>query len=136
MTTEQELRTVQGEELSRLLGEVLQPERKYHVGLWGTFNKKGFRCKFCNKDILYDATVDSPPCNSPDPIPLNDWNVAMKWRDWAVKEYGEVKFKQAMIDMYALEDEYMNMMFGVWLTLYAKPEHYLIAATLCKLKGK
>jgi len=130
--TKQELLTAQGDELSRLLGEVLQPETKIDH-LWEHRDAPGGYAKYCSKCGCNDTCTLK--CIVADPIPLNDWNVAMKWRDWAVKEYGEVKFKQAMIDMYALEDEYMNMMFGVWFACYAQPEHYLIAAALCKLKG-
>jgi len=117
---EQKLLTAKGDELSRLLGCVLQSE-------------------ICRKCILcVDGQCDKRPgqvvysCND---IPLNDWNVAMKWRDWAVAEYGEVKFKQAMIDVYSTTTERLRINFSSWLALYAQPEHYLIAAALCKLKG-
>ena len=118
----QKLLTAKGDELSRLLGAVLIGENCVNC----------IECEFVHEQCFAWHLNN---CEDACPIPLNDWNVAMKWRDWAVKEYGEVKFKQAMIDMYALEDEYMNMMFGVWLACYAQPEHYLIAAALCKLKG-
>ena len=128
---EQKLLTAKGDELSRLLGEVLQPEHS---------RSRCGDCKFhdtrkCKVSWLTEVAKKQNCFVSPYDIPLNDWNVAMKWRDWAVAEYGEVKFKQAMIDVYSTTTERLRINFSSWLALYAQPEHYLIAAALCKLKG-
>ena len=131
---EQKLLTAKGDELSRLLGEVLQPEKCEHEfkddfhGFWDT------TCTKCDRGWHYKNDNVPEQCEASD-IPLDDWNVAMKWRDWAVAEYGEVKFKQAMIDVYSTTTERLRINFSSWLALYAQPEHYLIAAALCKLKG-
>jgi len=129
----QKLLTAKGDELSRLLGEVLQPETKEHTE---TDKYCEFKCLKCGVLIYSIEDNYTPaPCTVADPIPLYDWNEAMKWRNWAVAEYGEVKFKQAMIDVYSTTTERLRINFSSWLALYAQPEHYLIAAALCKLKG-
>jgi len=116
---EQKLLTAKGDELSRLLGCVLQSE-------------------ICRKCILcVDGQCDKRPgqvvysCND---IPLNDWNVAMKWRDWAVEEYGRGVFMAQLRFLWMTCDGFAYS-FETWLGCEIQPKHYLIAAALCKLKG-
>ena len=116
------LKQAEGEELSQLLGEILGDTPCRHK--WNSNNfcvKCGFNDR--NPHNGYDAN-----CPVADPIPLDDWNVAMKWRDWAIKEYSKRVFNSSMIDMYSLE--------GAWLACYARPKHYLVNAALCKLESE
>jgi len=122
---EQKLLTAKGDELSRLLGRVFEINNACmcHTNYGLTYNaSRDMRSIFCTG------------CGG-EAVIITDWNVAMKWRDWAVAEYGEVKFKQAMIDVYSTTTERLRINFSSWLALYAQPEHYEIAAALCKLKG-
>ena len=57
----------------------------------------------------------------------------MKWRDWAVEEYGARKFGNTLIDVWIKTDHDLQ---GPEFASLAKPRHYEIAAALCKLKGK
>ena len=107
---EDKLLAAEGEELRRLLGEILQPESLYY--LWADTEKKW--PKF-------------------DPLPIDDWDVAMKWRDWAVKEYGQMNYGPALAKVSGVKDDYS---LAFWLMTDAQPEHYLKAAALCKLEGE
>ena len=124
-----------GEELSRLLGEVLQPEKNKHSIPHGS-HLRG-RCTKCGKDL--DWSQWHKPCgadNPVDPIVLDDWNVAMKRRDWAAKECRKSLFMSALWDVYYTEGGVKSLIaFTHWLAYEAKPKHYLIAAAICKLKG-
>jgi len=118
----QKLLTAKGDELSRLLGEVLQPEHEK----MGSFPN----CIHCH--CMLSTFNSLAVCERP--IPLNDWNVAMKHRDWAVGEYGHGELMAQLRILWMTCDGFVYS-FEAWLALYAQPEHYLIAAALCKLKG-
>ena len=120
MTIEQKLLTAKGDELSRLLGEVLQPEHEK----MGSFPN----CIHCH--CMLSTFNSLAVCERP--IPLNDWNVAMKWRDWAIGEYGMNQFYLAVEQV---GNVYMGYVDSDVFICKAQPEHYLIAAALCKLKG-
>jgi len=115
-----DVETAEGKaELSRLLGEVLPVEET---------------CQNCQGALLCHSVSDDDDCGfKPDPIPLDDWNVAMKWRDWAVAEYGEEAFQSAMWKVFANSEGFHGMDYSDWLILKIQPEHYLIAAALCKI---
>jgi hypothetical protein len=58
----------------------------------------------------------------------------MKWRDWAVAEYGRDMFTDALLDIWrSLPDG--SEEFCDWLSFEAQPEHYLKAAMLCKVRS-
>jgi len=128
----QKLLTAKGDELSRLLGEVLQPETKEHTE---TDKYCEFKCLKCGVLIYSIEDNYTPaPCTVADPIPLYDWNEAMKWRNWAVAEYGRGVFMAQLRFLWMTCDGFAYS-FETWLGCEIQPEHYLIAAALCKLKG-
>jgi len=130
-------------ELPALLGEVLQPETqswhkwKYNPHDWDHFEDNC--CIKCN--VLYKEKV-SGSCLASVPIPINDWNVAMWWRDWAVKEYGKKAFFNAMNESYLAEMRnkgdapHVNWSVPGWFAFYAQPKHFEIAAAICKEASK
>jgi hypothetical protein len=125
-----------GDELSRLAGEVLQPEKNEHR--WPMHNTT--ICLKCDQRLrifstIYAGDIDTEakklPCPVPDPIPLT-WAEAMKWRDWAEEHdfYGLDKQLEAV---YRFCRDGSFEPWGRWFTLFAQPEHYIKAACLCKL---
>ncbi len=91
-----------------------------------------------NRDICMASFPESSRdgCDSwkPIPIDLDDWAVAVRWRDWAVGEYGRVLFCR-MLDKAMLEVT-NNCHMELKRACDAKSEHYLIAAATCKLTDK
>lgn len=106
-----------GDELSRLLGEVLQPQGQH---LW----RMG-KCRVCKQ---MEATRPMPCVK---PIPINDWNVAMKWRDWAVKEYGEHEFLSTVREV--VLEEFNIDPSRLYLACMLTSKQILKAAANCKL---
>lgn len=96
-------------ELSAWLGEVL--DNRLH-------------CEACT--VSTDTCGRKQYCT--DLIPLDDWNVAMKWRDWAVAEY-DYQYALAL-DRVLWQDD--KMVAGKMQYIIAQPRHYLIAAAKCK----
>lgn len=84
-----------------------------------------FYCSVC------DTHVDVPdvwgiPCNLPDPINIEDLNVAMKiFRD-TYGSYGAAR--NAMLSIWKSLDDTFD--FEGWLMFEVLPKHYLIAAVL------
>jgi hypothetical protein len=65
-----------------------------------------------------------PKC-SPRPININDWNEAMKWRDWAVEEYGRDNF----ITNLCLSLGFARCSGAMLKSITdAQPKHYIMAA--------
>ena len=128
--------TLSDKELSAWLGEVLQPEKQDHkLGFAGglTYCRK---CQHTLVDCNGVTRFAKQACVS-DPIPLDDWNVAMKWRDWAVEEVGNDNYFRALYFIWVdLNKPHRGtgVTFEEWLSCYARPRHYLIAAA--KLKEK
>ena len=127
MTTKQKLLQAQGDEFSRLLGEILH----------------GWQCVACgdnnqNYSIEHCKIFKGGLCGNKRPIPLDDWNVAMKWRDWAVGEFGSDAFRDALCVV--VESRFGNRVFqdgaSIWAVVYATPITYLISAAMCKLKTR
>ena len=113
-----------GKELSKALGEVLQPE---HESI-GT-HKNCIHCN-CNLSTFEGIGV----CTRP--IPLDDWNVAMKWRDWGVEEVGFKAFHETLYEMYKTTwQNKADICYETWLECKAQPKHYLKAAALYKLRS-
>ena len=119
---EQKLLTAKGDELSRLLGAVLIGENCVNC----------IECEFMHEQCFAWHLNN---CEDACPIPLNDWNVAMKHRDWAVEEYGRGVFMAQLRFLWMTCDGFAYS-FETWLGCEIQPEHYLIAAALCKLKGE
>ena len=111
MTTKEQILRAEGEELSRLLGEA-----------FGNNHRK--ITEWCNVCMVCQAStrkVDTCP------ITLT-WNEAMKWRDWAVKKFGYCMFTDVVL--IARRGTYPDFI------AFAKPEHYLKAAAICKLNAE
>ena len=148
MTTEQKLLTIKGEELSRLLGEVLigeikqktitlncpcgwKPRPKLKHGTWK------YKCPYVNCGVVYLLTEDMF-IKRANHITLI-WPEAMKWRDWAVGECGWEEFCKNLFkvahSLGVFKPKHSKTIYE-WITIEAQPEHYLITAALCKLKGE
>lgn len=74
-------------------------------------------------------------CSEYETIPLT-WPEAMKWRDWAVKEFGELDYMLSLLSVYKTTAEYKCGRFEAWVAAYAQPEHYIKAACLCKIESE
>jgi len=123
-----------GPELSKRLGEILQPRTSRHwfVKKYKATNGHWYkRCRNCNK--ILPAGTSNGPCGT-DSIPLNDWNIAMKWKEWGIKEWGQTKFLDHLKKVF-LQDEpgcFTEYRFLKWLVAKVQPEHFLIAAATLK----
>ena len=131
MTTNKLLQAT-GDELSRMLGEVLQPEKNGHSRR-PAHPKTSFRyqCEKCKEQFHSFDDIYHSKCSIPDPIPLT-WESAMKWRDWAVGKFGGATFYDILIEVLGVE--HYGAKETRWVAVIAQPEHYLKAAALCKLK--
>ena len=137
------LLNAKGEELSRLLGEVLQPEKNKH-------NEEGYKANacmtFCTKCKLemnefgvpqpFPTIHFSRPCKHADPVPLT-WPEAMRWRDWCSQKLRRSLFEDAMYIVYLSTTYHDVFGFCTWLISdKCEPRHYLIAAARCVLNSK
>jgi hypothetical protein len=120
-----------GEELSRLAGEVLQPDVRS-----GKHDNRGnsrgylgrvvdWKCVKCGE--VTDGRGPTTHCNGFDSIHLT-WPEAMKWRDWAVKEFGTARVSTVVQEVFGGKDAPAKYL------LLALPEHYIKAACLCKIE--
>lgn len=153
MITKEQILQAEGEELSRLLGEVLQPEKNKHILGYGNLEAN---CRKCNELIKVSRASGSSLavnwrfvkgvdriCTIPDPIPLT-WPEAMKWRDWAHKiewshhRNGLDMFNNALKSVCHEVSPISNPCYHLshyawWLANKAQPKHYEQAAAYCKL---
>lgn len=130
MTTKEKILTATGDELSRVLGEVLQPEHSRSRCGDCIYHKRG------NCPTMY-VTAIATICDqfrSPHDIRTDDWNVAMRWRDWAVAEYGATRYGEELHLVYR-DDAYVSNHI-TWLEVATKPHHHLRAAARCKLEAE
>ena len=120
MITKEQILKAEGEELSRLLGEVL-------------LNKRCVcnECEFVHEQC---ATDTLNRCGDACPIPLT-WKEAMKWRDWAVENFSLFDVMESM-RIIGQEFNKTHDRFYAWWTLEAQPKHYLKAAAICKLNSE
>jgi hypothetical protein len=127
-----------GKKLSLLLGEALQ--QTHEPMLYGPYDdppSTSISCRYCFVCVHneYGCRISenqrkkffSQTCL----ISIKDWNVAMKWRDWAIEKYGVSTFGNKLHDVM----EVLGLIDGIGWELLATKEHYLIAAALCKLEG-
>lgn len=125
-------------ELSQWLGEVLQkPDRCLNCGNVKVPALGTLSC-------LSAVSVENPQgwvdeghlCLDvmSNPLSLNDWNVAMKWRDWAVAEYKYEVYRKALTDVFFSENYPIITSFDKFLVCLIQPKDYLTAAA--KLKEK
>ena len=124
---------VSDKDLPRVLGEVLTTGPYRHK-----WNARNF-CEKCGFDDRNPHNGYDANCPVPDPIPIDDWNVAIKWRDWAVEEFNECEFESALKWVYNwlfLNKIYSEYDFYKWVINKAKPKHWLFAAAQCKLESE
>ena len=136
--TKDQILSASEKNLPRILGEVLQPEPSQHDTRRmdrAMANHKPPYCRKCDCKVPY-----SELCTVPDPIPLDDWPEAMKWRDWAVEKYGEDTYWASLCEVFKssqnpTSNDLPKFQWFVYGICRFKPKHYLIAAALC-VKGK
>ena len=117
--------------LPELLGKILLPKPYKHQAAQ-TFEEMGdssFHCSNCDEVKYKKDSVC--PCPS---IVIDDWNVAMKWQDWACEECGRSAWHKALFEVYKSTWEYKaDICYETWLECKLESKHYLKAAALCKL---
>jgi len=125
-----------GDELSRLLGEVLHEgphEHKTRLAKEG--NQVGYLCEKCGEfQSLEEWELENWECKYADPIPLDDWNVAMRWRDLAVRKCGIIEFGRVLEEVFNSNGKVLAGCFHIYS--YVQREDILIASAICILKGK
>lgn len=121
--TKEQILQAEGEELSRLLGEVLNGKHEK--------DEMGF-CKSCYLFMTGENLQNAPTCD----IELFPGN-AFKWRDWAVEECGLNKLHFTLNRMYKCDEKGIasGWDFINWLIM-AQAKHYLKAAALCKIAAE
>ena len=121
-----------GKELSQALGEVLQLKECYYCGYYMRIPK------MCKRSQSY--TKQDHGCKRiwVLPIPLDDWNVAMKHFRSAGYEYGEEALSNAMKDVFIAETGRHNSVpvHLDWFSFNAEEKHNLKASALCKLNAE
>ena len=148
MTTKKLLQA-KGDELSRLLGEVLQPSNcKVDVNRNKYLMRKyKYYCNTCRRWIN-----NKEEHLKADPIPLDDWNIAMKFyrdsehscdnlkltpRDLAILEWFENLSDTDGLPVFKILPERVRAEAAKkYLLDHGKPEDFLTIAAICKLKGK
>ena len=136
-------------QFSLWLGEVLQPEKKCRYCWHFTKPSCGYgqgNCSHTNGQGMADC--DQSPCKyyHKDPIPLDDWNVAMKFFREASKECTE-ELLTAMVAIFLREiDDDTDTASAIahltiseveanasaWFVHFGLPKHFLEAAAKCK----
>lgn len=104
-------------------GEVLQPETNKH-------NTNNNIYGYCEKCETYSKNYTSKIC-FPDPIDCEDWNTAMKWRDWAVEKFKKVQVFRAICRAMDLYED-----VPVMVVTCAQPHHIIEAVVRLVLKEK
>ena len=150
-TMKDQIQNATGEELSRLAGEVLQSDATDHdYGKSMYVHKKCLKCEKLMFDDGGHATEDSySPCSIPDPIPLDDWNVAMKYfKAVENKDTLELTPKELTIDDWfksqietpeelaviaLLGPRSFAMTAEIYLLHNGEPKAFLVIAAQCKL---
>ena len=123
-------------DLPRILDGILSGPFKHDIENHGTHHVK---CKRCDKIIplmdRWDIRERYPCWVSPfdDEIPLT-WPEAMKWRDWAVENYGVAAYKDALISVIMPGEENAPNSVKLEMVLLATETDHLKASALC-VKG-
>ncbi len=82
------------------------------------------KCQKCGHVKTLQEEVDG--CPVPDPLDINDWNVAMEW----FRKSGASETWDIMWPMFKLSKYGTRVSFAWWLMRKAQPKHYIIAACL------
>ena len=138
--TEQQLLKLTGDELSRALGEVLQPKGGSHLP--ENIVDSEWQCVLCGIQWDEASIISMDSMSQAKCIPfihLTPDN-AFKWREWAVEKFGDSHYVWQLRQIYKHECggsgyEYSDYLFIFWLAK-AQPEHYLKAAALCEIRSK
>ncbi len=141
-----QIQAATGDNLSKMAGEVLQkPTGCFSCSNIKTPVRGVYNCLsnvsvnnpwgyVRDKDLCLDAKAKLIPVTGP-----KAWTEAMKWRDWAVKEYGLKHFHYQLEQDYranlTLASDYSQYGFNLWL-IEAQPEDYIKAAMICKIKAE
>ena len=117
-------------DLPRVLGEVLQPDECYYCGYYmrisgqckrsQTYTKKDYGCKRIWKL----------------PIPLDDYNLAMKYRDKYVAEFGGDAYGRSLLSVYRRSKHYDCISYDTWLAIKLQPRDILLACAGLELGRK
>ncbi len=129
-------------ELSAWLGEVLQPEKKCRYCWYFTKPSCDYGLGNCRNIHGRGMTdCERKPCKyyQKTPIPLDDWNVAMK----IVREFSQGKITIALMEIFSSEKDNGELVsrdehwirYCKWLVNEAQPRDYLIAAATLKEKS-
>jgi hypothetical protein len=156
-----QLLKAEGDELSKLLGEVLEVNGHHEYPRVGDYMDA--ECELCGCwDNEWPAEQPCLKAKKFDPIPLTPAE-AFKWRDFAVEKYEEdvylvslftvwdatvyyeyedyetewLQFRTTQKTIDSMDIDYdMEIKFYKWCATEAQSKHYLQAAALCVLKGK
>ena len=125
MITVEQILQAEGDELSRLAGEVLRGDMRLNHD-----EDRSGRCRKCLCRCGEDGW--QVECIAV-PIPLTP-NNAFKWRDWAVEKFGWQSLDQCLYSIYAEQLVLGGIYSWMEWMLNLKPEHYIKAACLCVLQ--
>ena len=94
---------------------------------------------YCEKCNTYSKNYKGKVC-IPDPIDTSDWNLAMKYRDRAIKKYGEDEFLATLIISYYYwfnnTPGTRKYNFKNWLACYVTPQDIFKACMLLEVEQK
>ena len=124
----------EGKELSQLLGEILQPEKNKHTIAQGSCMRGN--CAKCGKNL--DWSQWHKECISVDPVPIDDWNVAMKFFEAGIEKHGKAKMIKAMKEVYVSTTGNTNGSAYVmdWWVQNAGRIGHLRASAICESEAK
>jgi len=122
-TMKDKLLQAKGPELSRMLGEVLGDGKHVITGFFPEHH--------CSKCFRFEPLRSGYSDRCSPPIPLDDWNVAMKFMVLSIELYGEETWHDAIIAV--LEADSIT---GAFAHLQCKQRHILIASAQCKLNAE
>jgi hypothetical protein len=135
MITKEQILNATGSDLSRIAGEVLGIKQMHSWPILLHYSNREKLCSRCK--VKHKKAIEFTVCSVAGVVLLT-WPEAMKWRDWAVKEYGEIEFTTTLRNIYF--EEYFQgkrgFTFDVWLACIAQPEHFIKASCELKLGGE
>lgn len=124
------------QELSRVAGEVLQPEGSESCDKCRLVYYEGddLKCLEPKTEVVFARR--KTPCKYflSGPISLTPDNM-IKWRDFAVEKFGADTFIGCMGVVYHAGIGQGNWGWNNFLAT-AKPQHYILAACLCEIRSK
>jgi len=145
----QQLHATAEADLPRVLGGILQPEKKQHnlyipEALWGGNGYQNYECQRCDlkKGLSLEEKerwLNDNPCPIPDPIDIKDANLANEFKDRYVAEFGEAAYFGAISDVLEADKGFINegsdvMWMTWWMIGYGRPVHILLACASLELE--